>query len=260
LSNTCGNLLNKQLEKAMKTITRRKLTQNIGIATGVGLLAPGLAVAAPATPAQVEGPFHPVVAQKDTDLDLTLIQGHTEPALGEVILVRGRVLNSQGQPLANALVDVWQANDDGRYSHPKDPNTAPLDANFQGWGLINTDAQGRYAFKTIKPGAYPLSFLGEDGWRCRHIHFKVSQPGYEEIITQMYFQGDPLIEQDLEVAKAPPELRHLLIVDQQTDASSGLPLFDFDLILATAGWVVGGRINGRMNGRMNSTGSPRPYG
>jgi protocatechuate 3,4-dioxygenase beta subunit len=218
----------------VKTITRRNLSKKMAIATGVGLLAPGLAMSAPATPAQVEGPFHPVDAQKDTDLDLTLIEGHTGSALGEVILVRGRVLDSQGQALANALVDVWQANDKGRYSHPKDPNTAPLDPNFQGWGLINTDAQGRYAFKTIKPGAYPLSFLGEEGWRCRHIHFKVSQPGYEEIITQMYFQGDPLIEQDLEVAKAPAKLRHLLIVNQQTDAGTGLPLFDFDVTLATA--------------------------
>ena len=218
----------------MRTITRRTFTRKMGITAGVGLLAPVVAVAAPATPVQVEGPFHPVETQKDTDLDLTLIQGHSEPARGEVILVRGRILNSEGQPLPNALVDVWQANDAGRYSHPKDPNTAPLDPNFQGWGLINSDEQGRYTFKTIKPGAYPLSFLGEEGWRCRHIHFKVTQPGYKEITTQMYFQGDPLIAQDLEVAKVPADLRHLLIVDQQTDASSGLPLFDFDVTLATA--------------------------
>lgn len=217
----------------MKTTTRRTFTRKMGIAAGAGLLAPGLAVAAPTTPAQVEGPFHPVEAQKDTDLNLTQIKGHSEPARGEVILVRGRVLNSQGQPLTNALVDIWQANDAGRYSHAEDPNTAPLDPNFQGWGLVNTDEQGRYAFKTIKPGAYPLSFLGEDGWRCRHIHFKVTQPGYEELITQMYFQGDPLIAQDLEVAKAPAELRHLLIVEQQTDDKSGLPLFDFDVTLAS---------------------------
>ena len=217
----------------MKVITRRTFTRKMGIATGAGLLAPGLAVAAPATPAQVEGPFHPVEAQKDTDLNLTQIKGHSESARGEVIMVRGRVLNSQGQPLANALVDIWQANDAGRYSHAEDPNTAPLDPNFQGWGMVNTDENGRYAFKTIKPGAYPLSFLGGDGWRCRHLHFKVTRPGYEELITQMYFQNDPLIAQDLEVAKAPAELRHLLIVDQQTDAKSGLPLFNFDVTLAS---------------------------
>ncbi|MEP5569780.1 MAG: hypothetical protein ABJN62_18195 [Halioglobus sp.] len=218
----------------MKTITRRILTQKLGIATGVGLLAPGLAVAAPVTPSQVEGPFHPVGAQKDTDLDLTLIDGHSEVARGEVILVKGRVFNVQGEPLVNALVDVWQANDAGRYSHAKDANTAPLDPNFQGWGLLRTDENGRYAFKTIKPGAYPLSFLGADGKRCRHIHFKVSQPGYADLITQMYFKGDPLIDQDQEVAKVSPELRHLLIIDQQTDADRGLPLFDFDLTLASA--------------------------
>ncbi len=218
----------------MKKISRRSLTKKMAIATGVGLLSPGLIIAAPVTPAQVEGPFHPIDAQSDTDLDLSLIEGHSTAAIGEVILVRGRVLDARGQPLANALVDVWQANHYGRYKHPEDPNTAPLDANFQGWGLIHTDDQGRYAFKTIKPGAYPLSFLGDEGWRCRHIHFKVSQPGYDELITQMYFQGDPLIAQDLEVAKAPPELRHLLIIKQQADTVTGLPLFDFDLTLAAA--------------------------
>ena len=218
----------------MKELSRRKLAKKMAIVTGVGLLSPGLLMAAPVTPAQVEGPFHPIDAQSDTDLDLSFIAGHIKPATGEVILVRGRVLDTQGQPVANALVDVWQANHHGRYSHPEDPNTAPLDPDFQGWGLLRTDAQGRYAFKTIRPGAYPLSFLGDQGWRCRHIHFKVTQPGYDELITQMYFQGDPLIAQDLEVAKAPPELRHLLIVKQHADQATGLPLFDFDLTLAIA--------------------------
>jgi protocatechuate 3,4-dioxygenase beta subunit len=86
-------------------------------------------------------------------------------------------------------------------------------------------------FKTIKPGAYPLSFLGGDGWRCRHIHFKVAQDGHPELITQMYFEGDPLIEQDLEIAKAPEELRHLLIAKPVTDEASGLPLYRFNIVL-----------------------------
>jgi protocatechuate 3,4-dioxygenase beta subunit len=148
-----------------------------------------------------------------------------------VILVRGRVVDTGGKPLSGALVDVWQANHHGRYDHPEDPNTAPLDPHFQGWGLIRTDAEGHYQFKTIKPGAYPLSFLGDDGWRCRHIHFKVAQDGHSELTTQMYFEGDPLIEQDRQIAKVQEELRHLLIAKPVADEASGLPLYRFDIVL-----------------------------
>lgn len=186
------------------------------------------------TPEQVEGPFHPIEEQADTDLDLTLIEGNSKTAEGEIILVRGQVFDAEGQPLTDALVDVWQANHVGRYSHPEDPNTAPLDPNFQGWGLMTTDSEGRFSIRTIKPGAYPLSFLGEEGWRCRHIHFQVSRPGFDKLTTQMYFHGDPLIEQDLEIAKAPEELRHLLIAKSISDETTGLPLYRFDVVLAAA--------------------------
>lgn len=213
-------------------LTRRALSKHLGLAAGATMIASGFARAATApTPEQVEGPFHPIEQQADTDTDLSLIEGHSEPAEGEMIFVRGRVTDVNGQPLEGALVDVWQANHHGRYSHPEDPNTAPLDPNFQGWALIRTDATGQYGFKTIKPGAYPLSFLGEDGWRCRHIHFQVSRPGSEKLTTQMYFHGDPLIEQDLEIAKAPEALRHTLIAESTKDAATGLPSYRFDIVL-----------------------------
>ena len=220
--------------KKNKTVSRRDVSKQIAIAAGVSLLGPGIAKALVPTPEQVEGPFHPIEEQADTDLDLTLIEGNSKTAEGETILVRGQVFDAEGQPLKDALVDVWQANHVGRYSHPEDPNTAPLDPNFQGWGLMTTDSEGRFSFKTIKPGAYPLSFLGEQGWRCRHIHFQVSRPGFDKLTTQMYFHGDPLIEQDLEIAKAPQELRHLLIAKSVSDETTGLPLYRFDVVLAAA--------------------------
>ena len=212
-------------------ISRREVTKHIGMAAGAALVTSSFASAAVPTPKQVEGPFHPIDEQSDTDLNLLMIDGHSEPAQGEAILVRGRVFDTEGQPLKDALVDVWQANHFGRYSHPEDPNTAPLDPNFQGWGLITTDAEGRYGFKTIKPGPYPLSFLGEEGWRCRHIHFQVSRAGFSKLTTQMYFHGDPLIEQDLEIAKAPKELRKLLIATSKSDEVTGLPLYQFDIVM-----------------------------
>ena len=212
-------------------LSRREVTRFMGMAAGVAFIPAGIARAAVPTPEQVEGPFHPIDEQPDTDLDLVMIQGHSERAQGEIILVRGRVTDTAGRPLKDALVDVWQANHFGRYSHPEDPNTAPLDPNFQGWGLITTGSDGRYGFRTIKPGPYPLSFLGDDGWRCRHIHFQVSRAGFGRLTTQMYFHGDPLIEQDLEIAKAPEELRHLLIAKSRRDEVTGLPLYQFDIVM-----------------------------
>jgi protocatechuate 3,4-dioxygenase beta subunit len=220
--------------KKQKTHSRREVTKKIGMAAGLALIPGSFASAATPTPEQVKGPFHPVVEQSDTDMNLVMIEGRSEAAKGEVILVRGQVVDSDGEPLADALVDVWQANDDGRYSHPKDTNTAPLDPNFQGWGLVKTDADGRYGIKTIKPGPYPLSFLGDEGWRCRHIHFEVSHSDHDTLVTQMYFDGDPLIEADQEIAKVPDELRHLLIAKSQPDEATGLPLYRFDLVLARA--------------------------
>ena len=213
-----------------KIYSRRHVTRSAVVLTAMGLISARAAV----TPQQVEGPFYPVNEAPDDDMDLTRIAGHTESAQGEVILVRGRILSSDGYPIKEAIVDVWQANTRGRYTHAEDPNPAPLDPNFVGFGVMKTGSDGNYAFKTIKPGAYPLKFFGEEGWRCRHIHFKVSCPGFKTLITQMYFEGDPLIEADEEVAKVPKEKRHLLIVKQLHDNGSGLSYFNFEITLAKA--------------------------
>jgi protocatechuate 3,4-dioxygenase beta subunit len=186
------------------------------------------------TPKQVKGPFYPIAEQTDTDLDLTKVAGQSEPAKGDPVWVVGRVFNENGEALKNATVDVWQANSVGRYSHEEDQNTAPLDPNFQGWGIVKTDASGRYKFKTIIPGPYPLSFLQESGMRCRHIHFKVSANGAEELITQMYFAGDPLIDQDQEIAKVPQDQQDLLIANSVIDGDTGLPKYEFNVTLKTA--------------------------
>ena len=218
-----------------RNFSRRAIAKLLGATTGLALTTPQVAFAGLVpTPSQVEGPFHPVDKQPDTDLDLTRIAGHTNTARGEVILVRGRVLDTSGHPLGNALVDVWQANHHGRYSHPRDGNTAPLDPDFQGWGLVKTDRDGWYGIRTVKPGAYPLAAIGGDGWRCRHIHFKVSRDGHRALTTQMYFRGDPLLVMDAEFAKVSPEHRQLLVASAGEDAGSGLPVYRFDLVLAGA--------------------------
>lgn len=212
-----------------KRVSRREIAKYLGAAAGLTVFDP--AAADTPTPAQVEGPFHPVTDIADTDFDMTVIAGRAGRAAGDQILVRGTVRDSDGKPLTGATLDIWQANHFGRYTHPDDQNTAPLDPNFEGWSILTTGDAGTYGLKTILPGAYPLWFFDLDGWRCRHIHFKVSCPGCEDLTTQMYFEGDPWLVHDEEIVKAPDAERELLIAKSVTDEDSGLPLYRFDITL-----------------------------
>lgn len=126
--------------------------------------------------------------------DLSTVEG--KGALGERIIVAGRVLDENGRPVPNAMVEVWQANAAGRYHHPRDQHDAPLDPNFVGRGRVFTDAEGTYRFTSIRPGAYPWRNPGP-GWRPMHIHFGLHGAGFaQRMITQMYFPGDPLLAFD----------------------------------------------------------------
>jgi protocatechuate 3,4-dioxygenase beta subunit len=124
------------------------------------------------------------------DADLT--RQHAGEPVGERITVSGRVLDTAGKPLRNTLVEVWQANAAGRYRHRWDRWQAPLDPNFTGAGRALTDAEGRYRFTTIKPGAYPWG-NHHNAWRPAHIHFSLMGEAFaQRLVTQMYFPGDPL--------------------------------------------------------------------
>jgi protocatechuate 3,4-dioxygenase beta subunit len=159
------------------------------------------------TPDQILGPFYPVGKTPDPAGDLTHLPGRLGRAEGQVLNVMGRVLNIKGEPVPGAKLEAWQANTHGRYTHPADANPAPLDPNFEGFAILKSDAEGRYQFKTIKPGAYPA---GPGVVRPPHIHFRLS--GHDdELVTQMYFDGEPLNEQDRFLQSAPPDRRVLLI-------------------------------------------------
>ena len=151
------------------------------------------------TPGQILGPFYPVVKPPSNGTDLTLLPGHSERAQGQVIQVMGRVLDHGGRPVPNARMEIWQANVHGRYTHPSDTNPAPLDPNFEGYATLVTDADGRYRFKTIKPGAYPA---GPSVIRPPHIHFDVVGRR-DRLVTQMYFAGEPLNDKDPFLQSAP---------------------------------------------------------
>ena len=135
---------------------------------------------------------HDMLGELDNDLILNFAKPG-EMALGQRIIVHGRVLDENGRGIPGALLEFWQANAGGRYRHAKEGYLAPLDPNFGGCGRTITDEDGGYAFRTIKPGAYPWP-NGVNDWRPAHIHFSVFGHSFgQRLITQMYFEGDPLI-------------------------------------------------------------------
>ena len=158
----------------------------------------------------LDGPVFGDDALEPHDNDLT--KQHEGEPLGERIVLGGRVLDDTGRPLRGALVEVWQANAAGRYRHEVDAHPAPLDPNFSGAGRCLTDADGRYRFTTVKPGAYPWG-NHPNAWRPAHIHFSVFGRMFtQRLVTQMYFPGDPLFEYDpIFNAVRDPKARGLLV-------------------------------------------------
>lgn len=182
-----------------------------GAATGADKLIP--------TPKQTKGPFYPVLAQKDKDFDLTKVEGKEGVAKGDQVDIVGTVVDTDGKPIEDATVDLWQANAAGRYAHPNDKNPAPLDENFQGWAIVPSGNDGAFKFKTIVPGAYPVS----KKWsRPPHIHFKVSKKGYVEVTTQMYFPDEKLNEKDRLLNRHSKEEQAVMIAQKDEKAADTL--------------------------------------
>lgn len=144
------------------------------------------------TPEVDMGPFYPMLKPLDKDADLTTVKGGKGVAAGTIIHVGGRLLDAKGKPVSGAQIEIWQANAGGRYAHQGDTNNVPLDPNFQGYAVIKTDNLGRYRFKTIKPGAYPISPTTQ---RTPHIHFDI-EGSTDRLVSQMFFPDEPLNEKD----------------------------------------------------------------
>jgi protocatechuate 3,4-dioxygenase beta subunit len=168
--------------------------------------------------------------------DLSRIDGRD--AMGQRIIVSGRVLDEDGGPVPETMIEVWQANAAGRYNHERDQHDAPLDPNFKGEGRVFTDSAGNYRFISILPGAYPWR-NHHNAWRPNHIHFSLFGPGFAtRLITQMYFPGDPLLPLDPIFNCVPdPAARDRLISR-------------FDLELTEPEWALGYRFDIVLRGRI----------
>jgi protocatechuate 3,4-dioxygenase beta subunit len=186
----------------------------------------------PFTLSEVTGPsFPPEIAQPKA-CDLT--RQHSAEPLGERIIVSGRVLDESARPLANTVVEIWQANAGGRYRHDVDQHDAPLDPNFTGSGQAITNERGEYRFVTIRPGEYPWR-NHYNAWRAAHIHFSLFGPSFAtRLVTQMYFPGDSLIPFDpIFNCTADEKARNRLIsvFDWETTIPEHALGYRFDLIL-----------------------------
>ncbi len=191
-------------------------------------------VSIPQSVSETSGPdfSHLKMGQHDNDLLLNFNNGGLP--IGERIIVSGRVVDQYGKPVPHTLVEMWQANAGGRYRHKNDRYLAPLDPNFGGVGRALTDSDGRYIFRTIKPGPYPWR-NGPNDWRPAHIHFSISGPSIStRLITQLYFEGDPLIPMcPIVKSIANPDAVETLIA--KLDMSNANPMdclaYRFDIVL-----------------------------
>jgi protocatechuate 3,4-dioxygenase beta subunit len=180
------------------------LAWGTALSTVPGLFAQELALMR--TPPQTEGPFYPNKLPLDTDNDLIIVNNAITPAVGEITHLSGRVLDAKGNPVRNALVEIWQVDGKGVYLHTQDSGRKQRDQNFQGFGRFLTGTTGEYYFRTIKPVPYP--------GRTPHIHFKIRRGDKELLTTQCYIKGEPRNERDgIFRSLRDPKARSALLVD-----------------------------------------------
>ena len=196
-------------------LTRRRFALG-----ALGLLAtrgvPALAALAPATPSQPAGPFYPLDKPLDDDNDLTSVRGHPDRAQGQISDLKGRILDRDGQPLKGLRIEIWQCDANGRYRHPGDGGTRPVDPGFQGFGHTYTDSAGRYHFRTIRPMPYP--------GRTPHIHVAVYGEDLPPFVTQLYVAGEPRNTEDFLYRRIPVERRPLVTTAFHDSAASDVEL------------------------------------
>ena len=207
------------------SLPRRSFLFSIPFITVPGLMAEALTL----TPKQTEGPFYPDKMPLDTDNDLIIINDSLTPAVGTVAYLSGQVIDIKGKPIRNALVEIWQVDNNGAYIHSRVGSREKLYSNFQGYGKFLTDSKGRYSFRTLKPSPF--------SGRTPHIHIAVSVKGQKKLTTQCYVKGEPRNKTDfiLKKVKGIKERNSLIIPFTPIPSSKlGEVTARFDIVV---GWT-----------------------
>ena len=205
---------------------RRRFLWQLGLGTAFFAVPGAFAEELLRTPPQTEGPFYPDKLPLDTDNDLLIVNDAITPAVGEVTWLNGRILDARGEPVRNALVEIWQCDQNGAYFHTKSGQAEKRDNNFQGFGRFLTGSTGEYLFRTIKPVPYP--------GRTPHIHFKIKRNRKELLTTQCYIKGHSQNERDGVLRGiADAKARALVMVDflPLKNSRSGELTARFDVLL-----------------------------
>jgi len=210
----------------IQTHRRQFLTRLSGAAAAAFAVPGAFAEALTLTPRQAEGPFYPDKLPLDTDNDLLIINDGITPAVGTVTHLSGRLLDGKGDPIRNAIVEIWQVDNNGTYLHSQSAKRGKLDTNFQGFGRFLTGSSGEYYFRTIKPVGYP--------GRTPHIHYGVKRKGMKTFMTQCYIKGEPLNATDVLLKRVKDtQARSAIIVDfaPVKGSTAGERQARFDIVL-----------------------------
>lgn len=185
--------------------TRRNVLRALGLSSALWLVPGAFAEQLTLTPKQTQGPFYPDKLPLDTDNDLLTINDTITPAVGDITWLSGRILDSRGEPISNALIEIWQVDNNGAYLHSRTNNKEKRDTNFQGFGRFLTGSSGEYLFRTLKPVPYP--------GRTPHIHFAVKLKGRDKFTTQCYIKGNAGNQRDgvLRGIRDPKQLASVMV-------------------------------------------------
>lgn len=208
----------------MRIYDRRQLIALTGIALAVqGCATSGVAqTGLTPTPSQAEGPYYPNPLPAEADSDLLRVAGAAREAQGERMLLAGRALRADGTPIPGTRIEIWQTDHQGIYLHPRDPRVAQRDPGFQGYGVAVADAEGRYAFRTMRPARYP--------GRTPHIHLRATPPGGAPLTTQVYFPGESGNSWDILLIRVQDSARRAALMARLEPAEGGVTRAGFDVV------------------------------
>jgi protocatechuate 3,4-dioxygenase, beta subunit len=230
---------------------RRRFLKSLSLGAAALAAPEAFAEALKRTAVMGDGPYYPDRLPLDTDNDLLIVNDQATPAIGEIAHLTGRLLSEAGEPIRNAVIEIWQSDVNGSYIHTQGRHENRLDANFQGYGRFLTDSQGRYYFRTIKPVPYTL----QGTFRAPHIHVAVSKAGRRLMATQALVKGHETNARDGIIARiGDPQLLETLMVDYRPipDSKLGELTASFDIVLGhTAQELEDGTIGG--------IGAPEPF-